>query len=305
MIRRSTQSTRWTGWAVAAVSLLIAGRAVFAQVSSPSHSGSASTEPTAMPGPSIPAPAVGTRTIPYHAHDLVALRAKIRHTTLIVLPDGEDIVEATCGDKEFWIVNVHGPRASVKPARSGSETNLNLLTVSGQVYAFTLTEISAEKDATPDLAVYLELDDPDSSARPDRSPKYVPAQQLDDFRAQAVAAREDARRARAEAERRLDEGLTAFRRTYPLTLRFPYRFKAEAAPFFVRAMFHDDHVTYIQARAPELPSLYELKDGLPNLVTFDVRDGIYVVPKMLDSGYLAIGAKRLPFTRIDVADRHR
>jgi len=64
-------------------------------------------------------------------------------------------------------------------------------------------------------------------------------------------------------------------------------------------MFHDDHVTYIQAHAPELPALYELRDGAPNLVTFEVHDGTYVVPKVLDSGYLAIGKKQLPFTRID------
>jgi len=30
-----------------------------------------------------------------------------------------------------------------------------------------------------------------------------------------------------------------------------------------------------------------------------VHDSTYVVPKVLDSGYLAIGKKQLPFTRID------
>jgi type IV secretion system protein VirB9 len=62
-------------------------------------------------------------------------------------------------------------------------------------------------------------------------------------------------------------------------------------------MFHDDHRTFIQARAPELPSLYELKDGAPNLVNFDVHDGTYVVPKVLDSGYLMLGKQRIAFQR--------
>ena len=84
----------------------------------------------------------GPRTIPYHARDVVALRAKVRYTTMIVLPEGEDILEVTCGDKEFWIVNAHGAVAYVKPAKPGSDTNLNLLTASGQVYAFVLSEIS-------------------------------------------------------------------------------------------------------------------------------------------------------------------
>ena len=60
----------------------------------------------------------GARTIVYHARDLVALRAKLHYTTLIVLPEGEEVVEATCGDKEFWIVNVRGGLVSVKPARA-------------------------------------------------------------------------------------------------------------------------------------------------------------------------------------------
>ena len=38
----------------------------------------------------------GARTLVYHPRDLIALRAKLHYTTLIVLPDGDDVVEATC-----------------------------------------------------------------------------------------------------------------------------------------------------------------------------------------------------------------
>jgi type IV secretion system protein VirB9 len=64
-------------------------------------------------------------------------------------------------------------------------------------------------------------------------------------------------------------------------------------------MFHDDHLTFIQAYATELPSLYELKDGAANLVNFEVRGGTYVVPKILDNGYLTLGKQRLVFERAD------
>jgi type IV secretion system protein VirB9 len=229
---------------------------------------------------------------------VVTLHAKVRYTTMIVLPDGEDIVEVTCGDKEFWIVNAYAGVAYVKPAKAGSETNLNVLTASGHVYTFVLSEISQVKGAAPDLAVYLEPDDPATFALGHEPPKYVPAQQLDDFKAQAEIAREDARRATAAAETRLEVGVSAFRASYPLSLQFTYHIELNRAPFFVRAMYHDDHVTYIQARAPELPSLYELKDGAPNLVTFEVHHGTYVIPKVLDSGYLTVGKKRLIFTRV-------
>src|SRR5206468_4277952 len=131
-----------------------------------------------------PAPR-GARTITYHARDLVAIRAKVHYTTLLVLPDGEDVVEATCGDKDVWIVNVRGGLVSVKPAKPGAASNLNLVTTSGQVYAFLLTEVSDSKGQEPDLMVYLEPDDPAVAAAGHQRPKYVPAQQVDDFRAQA------------------------------------------------------------------------------------------------------------------------
>ena len=237
----------------------------------------------------------GARTVIYHTRDLVALRAKLHYTTLIVLPEGDDVVEATCGDKEFWIVNARDHLVSVKPAKPATETNLNLVTTSGQVYAFLLTEISDVKGQEPDLTVYLEPDDPGGATAARERPKYVPAQQVEDFRAQAELAREDARRATEAARVALDTGVSEFRTTYPLGLRFPYRFTADQAPFFVHAIFHDDHRTFIQAHAAELPSLYEWKDGAPNLVNFEVRDGTYIVPKVLESGYLMIGKRRLLF----------
>jgi type IV secretion system protein VirB9 len=241
----------------------------------------------------------GARTVIYHARDLVPIRAKLHYTTLLVLPDGDDVVEATSGDKDVWIVNVRGALVSVKPAKAGAETNLNLVTTSGQVYAFILTEVSDPKGQDPDFTVYLEPDDPAVAAARRDHPKYVPAQQVEDFRAQADLAREDARRVTEAARTALENGLTSFRTTYPLGLQFPYRFKTDKKPFYVHAMFHDDHLTFIQASAAELPSLYELKDGAPNLVNFEVRDGTYIVPKILDSGYLMLGRQRLVFERVE------
>ena len=250
----------------------------------------AQTPPSAAPR--------GARTIVYHPRDLVSLKAKLHYTTLIVLPDGEEVVEATCGDKEFWIVNVRGGLVSVKPARAGGETNLNLIATSGQVYTFVLSEVSGTPGQDADLTVYLEQDDL-ASARGRTSPKFVPAEQLDDYRAQIDVARETARRETEAAQTALDAGLTEFRTSYPLGLQFPYRFKADIKPFFLQVMFHDDHRTFIRAGARELPALYEYKDGLPSLVNFEVQDGVYVVPKVLDAGYFMLGAARLGFRRTD------
>jgi type IV secretion system protein VirB9 len=235
----------------------------------------------------------------YHPRDLVNLRTKVRYSTLIVLPDGEDVIEATCGDRDRWLINVRGGLISVKPAQEGSETNLNVVTTSGQVYAFSLTEVSRETTQDVDLTVYLEPDTLDTSAGGRTRPRFVPVEQIDDFRAQADLAREQARRATEAARTELETGITAFRSRYPLMLRFAYRVALNTKPFWVRAMFHDDRRTFIQSAARELPALYEMKDGQPNLVNFEVQDGTYVIPKVLDEGYLMIGTARLGFRRID------
>jgi hypothetical protein len=63
----------------------------------------------------------------------------------------------------------------------------------------------------------------------------------------------------------------------------------------VRSIWNDGEFTYIKSDAHELPALYEVKDGQPSLVNFQVQDGTYVIPKVLDRGYLALGKDHFNF----------
>ncbi len=47
----------------------------------------------------------GARTVKYSQQDIVPVRAKLRFSTLIVLPPSEEILDYATGDKEFWIIN--------------------------------------------------------------------------------------------------------------------------------------------------------------------------------------------------------
>src|SRR5262249_29882274 len=105
--------------------------------------------------------------------------------------------------------------------------------------------------------------------------------------------KEETRKAREASQAAIDSGISRF----VSNVRFPYRFEAGKKPFFVRAMYHDEKFTYIQARPEETPTLYEIKDSKPNLVNFDYKNGVYVVDKILDRGYLVIGNHKLGFTR--------
>ena len=63
----------------------------------------------------------------------------------------------------------------------------------------------------------------------------------------------------------------------------------------MRANWHDGQFTYVKTDATELPALYEVKDGTPALVNFQVHSGTYVVPKVLERGYLALGKAQFAF----------
>lgn len=239
------------------------------------------------------------RVVHYGERDIVTVNAKIRYTTLLVLPKHEQILDFTCGDKEFWIVDGSQNFAYVKPAKAGSHTNLNLVTAAGNVYSFALAEISDKPDMEPDLKLFVEPRDESVAGSFASNPRFVPIQQVEDFRQQVEIAKAETRQVKEAAQTALDRGISEFRAELPGKLKFPYRFQTAKKPFDVRAIFHDGTFTYIQANPQETPALYEMKDGKPNLVQFEYRDGSYVVAKVLDSGYLAIGKQKLTFLRME------
>ena len=61
----------------------------------------------------------GARTVEYSQSDIVPIHAKIRFSTLIVLPASEDILDFTTGDKKFWIINGAHNLCYVHPAQAG------------------------------------------------------------------------------------------------------------------------------------------------------------------------------------------
>lgn len=237
------------------------------------------------------ASAQGTRDVNYTDRAIVPVHARLRFTTLIVLPEGERILDFVCGDKDFWIVSGAENLAYVKPAKEGASTNLNLIAASGRVYSFLLTEGKGE----PDLKLYIVADD--LAARPDTPRRFYAAGEVEAFRREADEARAEAALTRATEAKAAAAAIDTFRREYPTRLQFPYRFRAQERPFFVSAIYHDGQFTYIRAQTTELPSLWELRDGGPNLVSFQVERGVYIVPKVLEGGYLAIGKARLYFAQ--------
>jgi len=219
------------------------------------------------------------------SQDIVAIRAKIKYTTLIELPATEKIMEAATGDKDFWIVDVVGNFCFVHPAKPGISSNLNLITDKGNIYSFTLQDISGSP-TSPDLKVIIEPADRSAIVAASGPPQFVPVAQLEQSRQQLAALQ-------SHVEQAVDE----YKSSYPTQLKFDYVYKANESPFEIQSIYHDDKFTYIKTNAPEKFSVYEMKDGKPNLVTYDLREGTYIIPKVMNDGYVELGKKRMSFTR--------
>lgn len=243
------------------------------------------------------------KVVSYGEKDVIAVKAKVRFTTLIVLPKQEQILDFTCGDKEFWIVNGNQNFAYVKPAKAGSRTNLNLITASGNVYSFVLSEVTEATDSQPDLKIFVEQQDESMLSAANGQPRFVTAQQVEDYRQQVEIAKTEARDAKQAARTAIERETNQFRAEYPASLKFPYHLETAKRPFNVTAIYTDGKFTYIQAHPDEPPALYELKDGKPNLIQFEFHNGTYVAAKVLESGYLAIDKRKLSFIRQESAEK--
>ena len=243
--------------------------------------------------------AAGARLVHYSQTDIVPIRAKVRFSTLIVLPADEEILDFTTGDKEYWVINGAHNLCYLHPAQAGIRSNLNLVTASGHVYSFLLTEISNQPNADPDLKVFVvPTDDPNapSSVRPTAYVRASEANAYKDELAQIQKQLSD----EIQHERAQEQADVArYRSDYAGKLQFDYRYdpKAARAPFKVAAIYHDDRFTYIRCSAQEKPTIYEKKDNKPNLINFDLENGVYIIPKIVDAGYLVVGKKKVTFTR--------
>lgn len=232
--------------------------------------------------------------------DVIEVRARLRFATAVVLPDGERILDWVCGDAERWSVQGAANLAFVKPRAARASTSVTLVTDRGNVYTLLFREIGDDA-AEADLKLRLSADGPPDLAPSPSQPRLLESLETTELlEAQAAEAREQARLAKERALRDVESETERFRSSYPRTLRFDYILKpakASSGPFHLRAIWSDDRSTYIRADPDQPFALYEEREGQPEPVPFDSAEGLYVVPRLLDSGWLQIGKRQLRFQR--------
>lgn len=227
----------------------------------------------------------GVRDVIAQERSVIPLATQVRYFTTIVLPDDEDVVEAACGDPMFWTVQASDNRVRVKPAKEGATSNLEVLGASGTLYSFRLREVTGTK-SEPDLRVHV---------RAERTIEQAPTKYFTAAQMQAVQTQLKEARDALDAEgRRAADAIAAHKAEYVTRLRFPYQWK-DAKSLRITAMWHDGQATYLQVDARELPTLYELIDGKPSLTNYHVQANTYIVPKVLERGYLTLGDTHVTF----------
>ena len=262
--------------------------------------------PSLLPWAIAPLPATGAQgpmlrieAVP-GVDQLVDIQTQVRHTTVIVLPEGENILDFVVGDSEYWHLTGAANVAFLKPIATGVETNVALICESGQIYSFLASE-----GGEPHLVVRIEppADEDDAliAAEP-HAPAFVARSEITAYQALAQQAQETTRTAQIAADTRTAQAraeaaaaVEEFRADYPTRLHFVYTLsdRAQEPPFNVEAMWHDGQFTYLRSHAQESPALYEAVDGDPSLVAYDLtEDGLFIVRRILDSGWLQIGERR-------------
>ena len=237
-----------------------------------------------------------------HTEDqIIQVQTKTRHTTVIVLPATENVLDFVVGDSEYWHLTGAANLAFLKPIAEGVTTNVALVCESGNIYSFLVTESGS---GDPHLVVRIEAgvqDDPGISPVA-HEPAFVARSQVAAYWQMAETAMETAQAAQVDADTRIADATAlaageseAFRAAYPTRLKFPYQLedKARKWPFLVEGMWHDGQFTYLRSNAQESPALYEEKDGNPALVAYDLlEDGLYIARHVLGAGWLQIGKQK-------------
>jgi type IV secretion system protein VirB9 len=225
------------------------------------------------------------------------VRAGLLQSTLIVLPVEEKVANVFAGDTIDWVFDgghVASRFISVKPKTANTSTDIHIVSDHGNEYTLELREISSDGDAHYDSKILIEPGDKAAKEKLAQLPLFVPAAELDKAKQDAAAA-QAAQAAALKGEQNKEE---TYRSQYPGSLHFDYSWdEKKGKELGLRQIWRDDKFTYLRGQFQETPALYEVKDKKPSLINFDFANGLYIVPKQVDAGYLAIGKQHVDFHR--------
>ena len=162
---------------------------------------------------------------------IIHVNTRIRHTTVIQLPQRENILDFIVGDSEYWHLSGAANLAFLKPIAEGVNTNVALVCESGRIYSFLVVE----RDAPPHLIVRVGADPTTTTPAGARLPAFVARSRVAEYQLMAEESRAAVYAAQIDAETQIaamrqdaNAQITEFRSSYPTRLEFPYRLDDKA-----------------------------------------------------------------------------
>ena len=230
------------------------------------------------------------------------VRVGLLQSTLIELPAEEKVATVFGGDTVSWVFDaghVASRYISIKPKVANASTDLHIVSDHGNEYTIELREISSDKDDPHfDSKIYISSSDAKAADNIAKAPVFVPAAEAEAKEAQLRREADDAKKAAEADHKAVAAAAETFKASYPGSLHFDYTWdQSKGKALGLQQIWRDDKFTYLRGQFQETPALYEVKDKKPSLINFDYSNGLYTVPKELESGYLAIGKQKVEFHR--------
>lgn len=232
-----------------------------------------------------------SRSVTCHETDIIAVNTQVGYATLLRF--NQPIAGAFWGDADRWTLDKQANLILLRPSVKGSKTDVHVVLTGGDVCSFTASEVSNDKGQNADIK--LRIAAPNDKAE---KPVFYSADEVEAIKRSAVEAQQALETEKAAERKRITEEKEAARTAQEASLQHKYRYEQTAklsSVFGVRSIYRDDKFTYIEATPQEAPALYEIKDGKPSLIQYEFRDGKYIVPKLLNQGYLKVGKCKLDF----------
>jgi len=241
-----------------------------------------------------------SRVVQASEKTVIGIRTAVLESTLLTLPENEKVAITFAGDTKNWLIQgtkVPTRYLSVKPMVAHMQTNLHIITDHGNDYSFLLTEVSGSADPY-DVKVFIEATDKKMQENIQAPPVMISAEESERVKREAEQVKKEAAASVQAAQTRASADVEAYRESYPSRLNFGYTWdKSKGDKFGLQEIWNDDKFTYFRAKPNEAPALYEVKDGKPSIINFTLKDGLYTIDKLIDSGYLAVGKLQVNFQK--------
>jgi type IV secretory pathway VirB9-like protein len=236
-------------------------------------------------------PSTKPRTV--SASEIFNVNCALYYSTIVELPKGEDLKKVSAGDKKLFAIDWEGQYIFVKPSTDvpGRFTNVNAVAASGNVYSFTVREVSANKNAVSDLKVIVEQNDSDAInniQHPQFERSDLRSAQLEELR-KSLAQKSD-----ELAQVKRNATLQAVKDQHH---EYTWKRGKESDQFGLKAIWNNGKQTFIEADSQNAPALYEVRDGRDSLVNYTLENGKYVVDHVMEKGEMRAGKTKLEFRR--------